>query len=67
MQAQSEKPIISVLVPLLNEEESLPELNERLCKSLEAVGRPFEIIYINDGSTDPARRWSSLSEGTTAG
>ena len=43
---------ISVLVPILNEEESLRELNERLCKSLDPLGRTYEIIYINDGSTD---------------
>ena len=43
---------ISVLVPILNEEESLRELNERLHKSLDPLGRTYEIIYINDGSTD---------------
>jgi len=43
---------ISVLVPILNEEESLRELNERLHKSLASLGRTYEIIYINDGSTD---------------
>ena len=43
---------ISVLVPILNEEESLRELNERLRNTLETLGRTYEIIYINDGSTD---------------
>lgn len=43
---------ISVLVPILNEEESLLELHERLMHTLELMGRPFEIIYINDGSSD---------------
>ncbi len=43
---------ISVLVPILNEEESLRELNDRLCKTLETLGRTYEIIYVNDGSTD---------------
>lgn len=52
---QLDRPIISVLVPLLNEEESLTELNERLHESLETVGKPFEIIYINDGSTDTSQ------------
>jgi len=47
-----EKPYVSVLVPVLNEEESLPELNERLRDALAAIHRPYEIIYINDGSTD---------------
>jgi undecaprenyl-phosphate 4-deoxy-4-formamido-L-arabinose transferase len=43
---------ISVLVPILNEEESLQELNSRLEASLESTGKTWEIIYINDGSTD---------------
>ena len=47
---------ISVLVPILNEEESLHELNERLCQTLEAMGRTYEIIYINDGSTDSTQQ-----------
>jgi len=42
----------SVLVPALNEEESLSELNERLRTALESTGQTYEIIYINDGSTD---------------
>lgn len=46
------KPYISVLIPILNEQESLPELQERLHNTLEGMGKPYEIIYINDGSTD---------------
>jgi undecaprenyl-phosphate 4-deoxy-4-formamido-L-arabinose transferase len=52
---QPTKPVISVLVPLLNEEESLPELNQRLHSSLEGLHRSYEIIYINDGSTDTSQ------------
>lgn len=48
----ADKPYVSVLVPVLNEEESLPELNVRLHKALETMKKPYEIIYINDGSTD---------------
>jgi undecaprenyl-phosphate 4-deoxy-4-formamido-L-arabinose transferase len=51
---------VSVLVPLLNEEESLKELNQRIEKSLHATGKTYEIIYINDGSTD---RTQKLLEG----
>ena len=46
------KPYISVLIPLLNEQESLPELQQRLRDALDNIGKPYEIIYINDGSTD---------------
>lgn len=52
---QPDKPVISILVPLLNEEESLPELNERLRSSLEGFGKSYELIYINDGSTDTSQ------------
>lgn len=48
----AEKPYVSVLVPVLNEEESLPELQKRLHDTLETIKKPYEIIYINDGSTD---------------
>lgn len=47
-----DKPYVSVLVPVLNEEESLPELHRRLQDTLNGIGKPYEIIYINDGSTD---------------
>ena len=47
-----DKAYVSVLVPVLNEEESLPELHKRLQDSLNGIGKPYEIIYINDGSTD---------------
>jgi undecaprenyl-phosphate 4-deoxy-4-formamido-L-arabinose transferase len=43
---------ISVLVPILNEEESLEELNRRLEETLGSTGKTYEIIYVNDGSTD---------------
>ncbi len=48
----ADKAYISVLVPILNEEESLPELHVRLQASLGGMNKPYEIIYINDGSTD---------------
>jgi undecaprenyl-phosphate 4-deoxy-4-formamido-L-arabinose transferase len=47
-----DKPYISVLIPVLNEEESLQELHQRLYETLEDIKRTYEIIYINDGSTD---------------
>jgi len=47
-----DKPHISVLIPVLNEEESLQELHQRLYETLEGIKRTYEIIYINDGSTD---------------
>jgi glycosyltransferase involved in cell wall biosynthesis len=43
---------VSVVIPLLNEEESLTELTERIQTAITKMDRTFEIIYIDDGSTD---------------
>lgn len=43
---------ISVVVPCYNEAESLPVLQTEICQALEAAGLPFEIVYVDDGSTD---------------
>ncbi|MFN8396933.1 MAG: glycosyltransferase family 2 protein [Bacteroidia bacterium] len=51
---------ISVVVPLYNEDESLPELESEIRQVMEANGYDYEIIMINDGSTD--RSWEVLNE-----
>ena len=43
---------LSVVIPLYNEEESIPSLYTRLTAALEEYGRPFEAIIIDDGSSD---------------
>jgi glycosyltransferase involved in cell wall biosynthesis len=43
---------ISVVIPLFNEEESLPELYSRIEAVMNENGFSFEVIFINDGSTD---------------
>jgi dolichol-phosphate mannosyltransferase len=50
----SENPIsaLSVVVPVLNEEESLPRLLDTLTRVLSSLPYPYEIILVNDGSTD---------------
>jgi glycosyltransferase involved in cell wall biosynthesis len=48
----SERPQISVVVPALNEAESLPELHRELAAALDALGRPWEVVYVDDGSRD---------------
>jgi dolichol-phosphate mannosyltransferase len=45
-------PQISVVVPLYNEEENIPELYRQVTASLEALGLSFELALIDDGSTD---------------
>jgi glycosyltransferase involved in cell wall biosynthesis len=43
---------VTILIPLLNEEGSLPELYQKLVAVLERLGRSFEILFIDDGSRD---------------
>lgn len=43
---------ISVVIPLYNEEESLEPLYYELTAVLEAIGHGYEIVFVNDGSTD---------------
>ncbi|HIE03969.1 MAG TPA: glycosyltransferase [Candidatus Latescibacteria bacterium] len=45
-------PEISVVIPLFNERRSLRELYLRLREVLEDIGRSWEIIFVDDGSTD---------------
>lgn len=45
-------PRFSVVVPLRNEEELLPELVDRLSKTLDALDGPWEVILVDDGSAD---------------
>ena len=45
---------ISVIIPLFNEEESLPELYAWIERVMKANGFSFEVIFVNDGSTDPS-------------
>lgn len=46
------EPQLSVVIPVFNEEENLPELLRRLVSALDALDRSFEVILVNDGSRD---------------
>ena len=43
---------ITVVVPLFNEEESLPELYAWIERVMKANNFTYEVIFVNDGSTD---------------
>ena len=43
---------LSVVIPVYNEEEGLPALFARLYPALDALGRTYEVIFVNDGSRD---------------
>ena len=46
---------ITIVVPLYNEEESLPELHAWIQRVMKANNYSYEIIFVNDGSTDKSR------------
>jgi dolichol-phosphate mannosyltransferase len=48
-------PVLSVVVPLLNEAPVLEETIRRLREELDFIGEPYEIIFVDDGSTDDSR------------
>lgn len=47
-----EKPYLSVIVPLYNEEGNVKELHAKILSACRGIGKPFEIIFIDDGSSD---------------
>lgn len=52
MASRKKKRLISVVIPVFNEEESLPTLLEELKTILKTLPYTFEILFIDDGSTD---------------
>ena len=51
---------ISVIVPLYNEEESLPELYAWIQRVMKANGFTYEVIFVNDGSKD--KSWDVIED-----
>ena len=51
---------ISVVIPLYNEEESLPELFAWIQRVMKENGFSYEVIFVNDGSTD--RSWNVIED-----
>lgn len=51
-------PELSIVIPLLNEEESLPELSAWISRVMHENGFSFELLFIDDGSTD--RSWAVI-------
>ena len=43
---------ISIIVPIFNEEESIPLMHERIVAAVAPMGKSFEMIFADDGSTD---------------
>ncbi|MFL6274671.1 MAG: glycosyltransferase family 2 protein [Blastocatellia bacterium] len=51
-EADAARPELSVFLPVYNEAENLPPLHDKLTQALAELGRSYEILYIDDGSTD---------------
>ena len=52
------RPHVSLVVPVYNEEATIREVYRRSAEALEENGRPYEIIFVDDGSTDGT--WQAL-------
>ena len=61
------EPLVSVVVPVHDEEELLPHLHKQLCAALATVPGRWEVIYVDDGSTDRSaeiiERWARSEDG----
>lgn len=51
---------LSIIVPCFNEQEVLPEFYRRMSAVCKTVGKPYEIVFVNDGSSD--RTWSTIRQ-----
>jgi glycosyltransferase involved in cell wall biosynthesis len=59
----AQHPLISVLIPIKDEEESIPFLYDRLTDELQKLGHPYEILAVDDGSRDTSfARLRALAE-----
>lgn len=48
----TDTPYVSVVVPLYNEEDNVDDLHRELTAALDRLGRPYEILMVDDGSKD---------------
>ena len=53
----SERGSVSVVIPVYNEKENLPELLRRTVAACRALGRPWELVLVDDGSRDGSTDW----------
>ncbi len=51
---------LSIVIPVYNEAENLRELNSRVLEAARTIERPFEVIYVDDGSRDSS--WEILEK-----
>ena len=60
----------SIIVPVFNEESVIDEFSKRILAVMDSLGKPFEVIFVDDGSTDAtfqkACEWASKSRSIKA-
>jgi polyisoprenyl-phosphate glycosyltransferase len=49
------KPTFSIIAPIFNEAETMPEFYRRMCAVMDATGQPWELILVDDGSSDNSK------------
>lgn len=52
MSEQAPAPVVSLVVPVFNEEKNLPLLTAELCAVMDKIGKTWELILVDDGSSD---------------
>ena len=50
--AETGRPAVSVVIPVFNEVATLADLHQRLARTMKETGRGWEVIFVDDGSTD---------------
>jgi glycosyltransferase involved in cell wall biosynthesis len=50
--ADGERPCLTVIVPVFNEKENIGDLHDRMARTLDEYGKSYELLFIDDGSTD---------------
>ncbi|WP_419904828.1 glycosyltransferase family 2 protein [Kiloniella sp.] len=48
----SDHDLVSVIVPFLNEQDTLIKLNDRISEAFSSLNNPYEVIFVDDGSVD---------------
>ncbi|HEV2582972.1 MAG TPA: glycosyltransferase family 2 protein [Ktedonobacteraceae bacterium] len=49
---QAQQVALSIVIPVMNEDQSVRPLYEKLAEQLESLGKNYEVIFVDDGSTD---------------
>ncbi len=60
----TEKPTFTIIAPIYNEVENIPVLYTRICEVMDQTGQPWEMVMVNDGSSDGSAEKLNALEAT---